>query len=71
VSRIAALLLDKEINLSGKKIAPCSYCERAGENITKACVLPRDSKFSRYSRCISISKTYNVREVNRMPLAKD
>jgi hypothetical protein len=70
-SRIAALLLDREINLSSKKIAPYSCCEKASEKVTKTCVLSCDPKLSRYNYYISISKTYDIREVNRMPLAKD
>jgi hypothetical protein len=71
VSRIAMLFLNKEINFSSKKIAPCSCCKRAGEKVAKVCASPRDPKLSYYSRCISISKTYDIREVNRMLLAKD
>jgi hypothetical protein len=71
VSRIAAFLLGREINLSGKKIAPCSCCERASKKVAKACASPRDPKLSCYSRYTSMSKTYDIREINRMPLAKD
>jgi hypothetical protein len=71
MSRIAVFLLGREINLSSKKITPCSYCEKTSEKVAKAYMSPRDSKLSCYNCCISMSKTYNVREINRMPLAKD
>jgi hypothetical protein len=63
--------LGKEINLSSKKITPCSCCERASKKIAKTYVSFRDSKFSCYNRYTSISKTYNIREINRILLAKD
>jgi hypothetical protein len=71
VSRIAMFLLGREINLSGKKIAPCSRYKKTSEKVAKTCVSSCDSKLSRYNRYISISKTYDVREVNRIPIAKD
>jgi hypothetical protein len=70
-SRIAVFFLNKEINLSSKKIAPYSCCEKASEKVAKTYVLSCDSKLSRYSRYISMFKTCDVREINQILLAED
>ena len=35
------------------------------------CITPLDSKYSQYSKYTKIGKSYDVREINRMPSEKD
>jgi hypothetical protein len=65
--RIDIVALGKQINLTGKKMAPCSRCEKAD----KECVVSRDKNHTRCGRCTSMGKTCDVKEMNKMPSARD
>jgi hypothetical protein len=52
-------------------MAPYSCCKKASEKVAKTYASSRDPKFSCYNRYTSISKTCDIREINRMFLVKD
>ncbi|KAK0099544.1 hypothetical protein ONS95_000744 [Cadophora gregata] len=66
--RVDHIALGRQIELSGKIMAPCTRCENAN---CKDCVSPRDPKLTRCGRCARLNKTCDVRTVNRMPTALD
>ncbi|CZT09536.1 uncharacterized protein RAG0_14270 [Rhynchosporium agropyri] len=66
--RVDHIALGRQIELSSKIIALYTRCEKAEY---KEYISPRDPKLTRYSRCARLNKTYDIRVINRMPLARD
>jgi hypothetical protein len=60
--------LRSQINLSGKRIAFCICCEKTS---CDDYISPRDPVLKHYGRCISLNKTCDIREINRMLSARD
>src|SRR5690242_15755430 len=65
--RVDHIALGKEIQITGKKMAPCTRCANSG----KLCIAPRDKKLNRCGRCTQMGRTCDVREMNRMPTVFD